>query len=533
MLHRHSPLKLSWFFLLLMGAAPFTGLKAQTIRPSKPARSQWAYTNARGKLVYQPTERGDKIMDFSHAGYGGGGVRIPEPLVVITVKPVAGDNTDAIQQAIDEVSKRPLKDGFRGAVLLEPGTYTCSRPISISASGVVLRGSGSGPDGSVIQMTGKTHVCISVRGSVSAKHIGTPTVFSDAYVPSGTNSFHVQDASGLTAGDTIRIIRAVTDSWVKFMGMDSLFRDGKKQTWITGEITVDRVIKKIEKNKITVEVPLSDSYDSKLIGSSGVTVVKIATVGELSKVGIENLRIISPEQSGTISEGHHRAFSLSGLTDGWARNMAIFNTVNSVSVTGRRITVEDISIIHDQPTKGAAKPADLNGSGAQLLFNRCSIKGDNLFFFGTGAKVTGPVVVLNCIFRGNGWIQPHQRWATGVLIDGCRVPEGGIDFMNRGSMGSGHGWSIGWAVAWNCSARSYLNQQPPGAVNWVIGSRGERQQRAMPFGSVPLLPEGSYDAHNTPVAPSSLYLMQLLQRLGKQALTNIGYDAEDLTALNK
>ncbi|MCH5687720.1 hypothetical protein LWM68_27710 [Niabella sp. W65] len=69
-------------------------------------------------------------------------------------------------------------------------------------------------------------------------------------------------------------------------------------------------------------------------------------------------------------------------------------------------------------------------------------------------------MLLNCTFSGNGWIQPHQRWATGLLIDGCKVPDGGIDFMNRGEMGSGHGWSVGWAVAWNCVAKSYLNQQP-------------------------------------------------------------------------
>ena len=89
----------------------------------------------------------------------------------------------------------------------------------------------------------------------------------------------------------------------------------------------------------------------------------------LNQVGIENFRILAPAQSVTINEGHHRAFTLSGLSDGWARNIEVFNTVNSVSVTGRRITVDNLSIIHDVPTIGAAKPADLNGSGYQLLFN--------------------------------------------------------------------------------------------------------------------------------------------------------------------
>lgn len=496
------------------------------------AKSQWVYRDEKGKLIYKMLENGDKIMDFSHAGYMGGGVSIPNVPVKITVGPAVGDNTDGIQKAIDEVSKMKLVNGFRGAILLKPGTYVCERTLKINASGVVLRGSGPGTNGTILNLTGKPHNCIEVRGAVSSKFIGDSTTIADSYVPAGTYSFNVISSSIFSVGDTIRITRHVTDEWIKFMGMDELYRSGKKQTWVSGDITNERVIRKIEKNKITVDVPLNDSYDSKYTGSSGVSVQKIRFSGMLTQIGIEDLRINAPPQSVTISEDHHRAFTMNGITDGWARNIEIFNTVNSVSVTGNRITIDNVSIIHEVPTLGAAKPADLNGSGYQILFNRCYIKGDNLFFFGTGAKVTGPVVVLNCIFHGNGWIQPHQRWATGLLIDGCEVPDGGIDFMNRGVMGSGHGWAIGWAVAWNCKAKSYLNQRPPGSANWVIGSQGSQQRKAIPgsnesgnivYDSLSVLPEGIYDSHNMPVTPSSLYLAQLQERLGKQAVLNIGY----------
>ena len=495
-------------------------------------KSQWVYPDEKGKLIYKILENGDKIMDFSHAGYMGGGVSIPNVPVKITLSPAAGDNTDGIQKAVDEVSKMKLVNGFRGAVLLKPGSYDCERTLKINASGVILKGSGSGVDGTILNLTGKPHNCIEVRGNVKTRLIGDSTTISDNYVPAGTYSFQVANASIFSVEDTIRITRHITDEWIKFMGMDELYRSGKKQTWVSGDITTERVIRKIEKNKITVDVPLNDSYDSKYTGPSGVSVRKITVSGMLTQIGIEDFRINAPAQSVTISEGHHRAFTMSGVTDGWARNIEIFNTVNSVSVTGKRITVDNISIIHDVPTLGAAKPADLNGSGYQILFNRCYIKGDNLFFFGTGAKVTGPVVVLNCVFKGNGWIQPHQRWATGLLIDGCEVPDGGIDFMNRGVMGSGHGWAIGWAVAWNCKAKSFLNQMPPGSANWVIGSYGDQQRKAIPgsndsgsivYDKLSVLPEGIYDSHNMPVAPSSLYLAQLQERLGKQAVSNIGY----------
>ena len=496
------------------------------------AKSEWVYPGSNGKLVYKTLPAGDKIMDFSYAGYMGGGVAIPSVPVKITLSTSAGDNADAIQNAIDEVSKMPIVNGFRGAVLLKPGTYDCERALKINANGVVLRGSGSGVNGTILNLTGKPHACIEIRGNVSIKKVGDSTTIADSYVPAGSNSFHLKSMSGFAVGDAIRITRPITDEWIRFMGMDQLYRSGKKQTWVSGDITTERVISKIEKDQITVDVPLNDSYDAKYTGATGVSVQKISVSGLLSQIGIEDLRIVSPAQSVTISEGHHRAFTMSGLSDGWARNLEIFNTVNSVSVTGKRITIDNISIIHEVPTLGAAKPADLNGSGQQVLFNRCNITGDNLFFFGTGAKVTGPVVVLNCVFKGNGWIQPHQRWATGLLIDGCEVPDGGIDFMNRGVMGSGHGWAIGWAVAWNCKARSYLNQMPPGSANWVIGSYGDQQRKAIPgsndsgsivYDKLSVLPEGIYDSHSIPVTPSSLYLAQLQERLGKQAVLNTGY----------
>src|SRR5262249_8917532 len=158
---------------------------------------------------------------------------------------------------------------------------------------------------------------------------------------------------------------------------------------------------------------------------------------------------------------------------------------------------------------GSAKPADFAADGSQLLFNRCSATGNNVFFVVTGARVSGPNVLLNCTFEGDQGVQPHQRWATGLLVDNCRVRGGSIDLMNRGEMGSGHGWTMGWGVVWNCVADHFLVQQPPGAINWAIGSQGERKHRARPFDKTPFLPEGTYDAHGTPVAPASLYLAQL------------------------
>src|SRR4051812_20206686 len=106
----------------------------------RPA-SEWGFRPAPDqKISYKTTPAGDRIMAFSSAGYMGGGVALPDVPARQTIKPAGGDaddDTAAIQRAIDEVGKLPADDkGFRGAVLLTPGTFRCVSTINLSASGI-------------------------------------------------------------------------------------------------------------------------------------------------------------------------------------------------------------------------------------------------------------------------------------------------------------------------------------------------------------------------------------------------------------
>ncbi len=525
---RAAPLTL--LALIILGNIVELSVSAEANTPGGDSgtESQWVHYNSSGKLVYQTTEKGDRIMDFSSAGYMGGGVSIPLVPAKVTIGPSGGDDAAAIQNAIDEVEKLEPVNGFRGAVQLGKGTYSCSRPLNINASGVVLRGSGFGTDGTVLNMVDKPHVCIVLGGSGSgeARETGTPTSMTDSYVPSGATLFQVADASALKAGDTVLIRRPVTKAWVEFMGMDKLVRGGQPQTWIpvSSQITTERVITAVSGNRITLDIPLTDSFDAQYLTPPGGSVVKCAPGDRISQVGVENLRIVSPPQKVGITEPQYQALKMNNLVDAWARDIDIEDTVNSVSIGkfARRVTMAKVSINHTVATSGAAKPADFGCDGSQILYHHCSCTGNNVFYFATGAEPAGPTVLLDCEFRGDGHIQPHARWATGLLVDECRVPESGIDFMNRGTMGSGHGWTVGWAVAWNCVAKSYLIQQPPSAMNWAIGCIGKPETDAMPGGKGKL-PMGTFDSQDHPVTPQSLYLAQLRERLGPQALRNIGY----------
>jgi len=250
------------------------------------ATSEWVHPGADGKLIYKKTQTGDRVMDFSTAGYMGGGVPLPDVPVRRTVqRSERGDDTAIIQAAIDEVAALPLDGKFRGAVLLGPGIFNCSNTIVIPAGGVVLRGSGPEGKPSIIKMSGRRHVAISTRssgGGRSRSASGTEeadvrTSIADSYVPSGSTAFSVVDARDFAVGDVIQIRRPVTAAWVKFMGMDDLTRNEKHQTWIRAGTTIDieRRVAAISGNRITLDVPLSDSFDSTCLNPPGTAVVKI------------------------------------------------------------------------------------------------------------------------------------------------------------------------------------------------------------------------------------------------------------------
>ena len=123
----------------------------------------------------------------------------------------------------------------------------------------------------------------------------------------------------------------------------------------------------------------------------------------------------------------------------------------------------------------------------------------------------GPNVILG--FTGSGMqshIQPHMRWATGLLTDSSTLDDGNIEYINRNTAGSGHGWTMGWGVIWNSRASTIRAEQPQGTANWAIGNVGTQAGN------------GVFDSHGTPVVPGSLYLAQLCARLGPPALAAIG-----------
>ncbi|HKA91526.1 MAG TPA: hypothetical protein VKE22_27880 [Haliangiales bacterium] len=483
------------------------------------ALSQWVYYDASGNLQYTPLDdQGDRIMDYSHAGYMAGGVALPTVPAATTVMPSGADDTAAIQAALDAVAPRTPLNGVRGAVVLAPGVFHTSAPLQIGASGVVLRGSGSGAQGTEIRMTGPPFHFLAMTGTGSwALEKTAEATVTDAHVPTGATTLTVDDASAFRVGDTVLVRRPVTQAWVHFMGMDQLVRNGVPETWLstTTLIPADRTIAAIDGNRVTLDVPLSDSYDATYVSPPGATIVRYSFAGRIEQVGLERVRVVAPALAPPppIDQPLFTLLRASAVRDGWMRDVVALETENSVALsdTVKRFTIDELTIRRSVAAVATSGyPLEVQIGGTQILVERSTIAGDNLYTYTTVSRVTGPNVVLASTATGvHTRLEPHERWATGFLADGV-VHDDRLDLVNRGTAGSGHGWAIGWGVLWNSAAAIIDVEKPPGATNWSIGSRGA------PMG------DGTFDSTGTPVAPHSLYLAQLCERLGPQAVANTG-----------
>ena len=501
---------------------------------SGQATSKWVHAGKDRRLQYSADARGNRIVDFSHAGYKGGGVALPNVHVARRLQPSSGDDTPQIQAAIDEVSRLPRNpQGHRGAVQLEAGTYQVAGALKIAASGVVLRGAGSGEGGTTVIVSGAPRRFLDIGGAGSWQPDGPRAAITDPYVPSGANSFEVDSAAAFKSGDTVLIERPVTGAWVSFMKMDVLTRDGQPQVWIKpGTVhAADRTIEKVSGRRITLDVPLTDSYDAAYLEPAGASIVKYTFPGRIEQAGFESMRVTVPARDVPIDQAQYSLLRLGAVSDAWVRDIVVENTQNTVTIShpARRITLENVHVRHALAFTGAASPADFAISGTQILLHRSSVSGKRVWPVVTQAGVTGPNVVLH--FKADeAGVAPHQRWATGLLVDSSEFTNGtdrrpGIAFSNREHAGSGHGWSAGWSVAWNVKTDVHLIQQPPGAKNWCIGCTGRPAPILWHGGpiAVPEIPSETFESPGVAVTPASLYLAQLQDRLGPGAVKNIGY----------
>lgn len=493
--------------LLCFGLTSVLAQKKET--PPKPI-----FRDKDGKLAYTPNENGDRIPDFSYAGYVAGEQPIPNAVIKLKVPVTAGDATSAIQAAIDQLATMPLaEDGLRGVVLLEKGIYKVAGTLKIKAAGIVIRGSGMGANGTVILGTGLDRIgVIRILGKAD-KTEEAPIAITDSYVPVNAMKFVVANAATLKVGDQIFIHRPSTKEWIETLKTAEFGGGESALGWKPGtrDIHWDRKIVAIKGNEITIDAPITTALASKY---GAATITKYKWEGRITQVGIENLNIESDYHKENLKDEYHRwtAICMENVQDAWVRQVTFQHFAGSavnILETAKRITVEDCKSLAPISEIGGERRNTFFTSGQQTLFQRIYAE-YGMHDFAVGFCAPGPNAFVQCQstlpFSFSGAI---DSWASGILFDIVNVDGHALSFMNRGQDGQGAGWSAANSVFWQCSAARVDNYQPPTAQNWAFGTWSQ------------FAGDGYWDMSNEQIQPRSLYYAQLQDRIGNLGNRNV------------
>lgn len=499
-----------YYHLFLIAAVVFglqQVLQAQKI--VKPAPLLPLYVD-KGKILYTPDASGNRIPDFSYCGYKASEQAIPNVEVKIVVPATKGDATLRIQSALDYVAALPTDaNGFRGAVLLQKGNYEVLGQLRITASGVVLRGSGMNANGTTIIGAGTgRQALIKIIGKNDIPKDLFGLKITDAYVPVNAMQFNVDSRILIKdLPNKIIIRRPSTKKWIETLGTDIFGGGISALGWKPGDrdIFFDRTITKIEGTVITIDAPITTALDTTY---GGATIYFYNGEGRINNCGIENLRCVSTYDKNNLKDEDHRwnAIDIESAEDAWVRQISFENFAGSaVSVleTSKRVTVEDCKSVHPVSEIGGQRRYTFLTNGQQTLFQRCYAE-NGYHDFATGYSVPGPNAFVQCEsvlpYSFSGAI---DSWASGVLFDVVNVDGNALRFGNRSQDANGAGWAAANSVFWNCTAARIDCYKPPTAQNWSFGSWAQ-------FSG-----DGYWGESNNTITPRSLYYGQLAQRLNK------------------
>lgn len=467
-----------------------------------------------GILSYIADEKGNQIPDFSGVGYKNGEVVIPAVPVVKTITAVAGDNLANVQNAINAVAAMPIVNGFRGALLLKAGTYSISNSLTISATGVVLRGEG---DATNLMSTKTSQInFIQFKGSSGKTDINsTVKAITDVFVPIGSKSVTVQSGHTFAVGDLVHVRREPNQAWIAMLGMDTLSRiKSSAVDWTTAEyiINYERKITNVQGNILTFDAPMVDVIDA----TYAKGYVTKFTSARIQNCGIENMKLSSSYASDSDVNHGWNAIVYTNVEHCWAKKINGYYfgmSCVSISSSSAFITVDGCSMSDAKSLVASSSRYTFNIGGQRCVVENCTTH-DGILDYVTQNQTAGPNVFYNCTsvpvnVAGRGVIGPHQRWATGILFDNVSTDQR-IEVSDASDGGTGHGWCGAQIMLWNCNAGMKIAIQdiPSYHCNWAIGCVGELTNVtsvAHPFGIV--------ESQKAPITTiPSLYVSQLHSR---------------------
>lgn len=490
-------------FLLALAAlvAGHGGIMAKQVDPPvSPGRD--------GRLQYVTDARGDRIVEFSHAGYRGGGVALPDLPARVVVPPAEGEDGARIQAALDFVAGLPADpQGLRGAVQLEKGRYEVAGRLRLRTGGVVLRGAGADAAGTVLVAIGTDRRPLVEIGGANRPALERGIPISDTYVPVGAVKLRLRSAAGFAAGASVIVERPSTAAWITQLGMHEA--PGRQPyEWKPDTLNVrwERRIAAVASDGIVLDAPLTAALDASLGGG----LVFATAPADVANVGVENLRCESAyDRANPVDEEHAwTAVHIGRARDVWIADLTAVHFPGSavhVSAAAARVTVQDCASLDPVSEAAGYRRLAFHTLGQQTLFLRCTSQRGR-HDFSAGHLAPGPNVFLDCVaddprdFSGS-----IGSWATGLLFDNVRIDGAALRLDNLETWNQGVGWAAGNSMIWQSVASTIVCRAPPGATNWAVGPWAQ------------FVGDGRWAAVNEFVEPDSLYRTQLAERLGAAA----------------
>jgi hypothetical protein len=490
--------------LAVVAALAFTQVVAQT-KPLPPIS-----VGAAGRLVYTPDAQGNRVPDFSYSGYMAGELPIPDVPIRVVVPLQKGDATPRIQAALDYVASLPAgRNGIRGAVLLEKGTYEVYGGLKINASGVVLRGSGMGADGTVILGSGQDRQTLINIAGKNDRELKPAVKITAAYVPVNATKVHVATSQLFKVGDKVLVHRPSTQEWIDVLDANEFGGNLGYIGWKPGERDIfwDRTIVAVDGGTITVDAPITTALERQYGGGN---IVAYNWPGRISQVGVENLTCRSTYDANNPKDEAHRwmAITIENASDAWVRQVVFEHFAGSavaVLETAKRVTVEDCKSLAPVSEIGGHRRYTFFTLGQQTLFQRLYAE-HGYHDFAVGYCAAGPNAFVQCqSYLPYSFSGAIDSWASGVLFDVVNVDGQALSLKNRMQEASGAGWSGANSVLWQCSAARIDCYKPPTANNWAFGVWAQ------------FAGNGYWYEENSHISPYSLYYAQLSDRIGEGA----------------
>lgn len=493
---------------------------------------------------------GVRLIDYSYAGYRNGDVPIAAAVTTVVDAVAMGadptsqkDSTKGIQSAINKASVAG------GVVVLPPGTYRCDGTLAITASNVVLRGSGAGMTKLWFTkhsgMSNKAHVQIGAlpkRGSCFSAHKSDSPEAAVYWQPGLVNGGSSQDS--LKPGDDIAVGQTITPDFVAEYGMTGTWK-AFNGTWQPFE---QRDVLKVSPNwHSSLQISTKPSFRYRYRLRDNVSVCRYS--GYIEGVGVEDLSVANAvEWTDAWANNQVHAIAMVGVKDSWIRRVSSFDPpgpkdegqlpnahLQSSGILikfSKRVTVSDCHLQRAQHRGGGGNGYlfEIRQSSEVLTTGCTASHGRHNFIqnwgFGTSGCVWHDVVSSD----GKALLSPqspigtlgysefHHSLAMFNLVDASVIHDGWAS-KNRGQFSTGAGHTATENTLWNITGGGQLQSYNFGN-GYVIGTGpAVKLHTKLPAsGGEGTQPEDWIEGAGAAgtLAPQSLYLAQLAKRLGKK-----------------